>query len=171
MSTEMEAFKKKVLDAQRAGDIAALYVMEREAHEILKDEEDMGAFYANILELALENLTTALETGKRFKLDEVQDYATIRALYEYAIEHYSAESVSDAAALFEIIEGLTQDGAFINAMKIHRLSASEGLGFDEFLERIADVEATQNAGTFYISHFSEAAQHLLNIAEVSEGTL
>ncbi|MEA3523031.1 MAG: hypothetical protein U9R50_08640, partial [Campylobacterota bacterium] len=119
--------------------------------------------------LALENLTNALEIARRFKLDEVQDFATIRALYEYAIEHYSAGSLSDGAALFEILVGLTEDEGFAKAMKIHQISATDGLNFEEFLEKIADIEATQNAGTFYISTFTKDAQHLLNIAEVSEG--
>lgn len=168
MSSKIEAFKQKVLKHQEAGDIASLYVLEQEAHDLLQ-EEDLIAFYANILELALENLTNALEVAKRFNLNEVQDFATIRALYEYAIEHYSAGSNSDAAALFEILEGLSEDEAFSKAMKIHHLCANDGLSFDEFLETIADMDATQNAGTFYISGFSDEAQRLLNIAEVSEG--
>lgn len=168
MSSKIEALKERVLKLQEEGDIANMYLLEQEAHDTLQ-EKDLIAFYANILELALENLTNALEVAKRFKLDEVQDFATIRALYEYAIEHYSAGSLSDGAALFEILEGLTEDKAFAKAMKIHQLSANDGLSFEEFLERIADIEATQKAGTFYISTFSDEARHLLNIAEVSEG--
>ena len=168
MSSKIEAFKEKVLQAQQEGDIASLYILEQEAHETL-EEGDIAGFYANILELALENLTNALESARRFKLDEVQDFATIRALYEYAIEHYSAGSVSDGAALFEILEGLTEDEAFSQAMKIHQLGANEGLNFEDFLEKIADIEATQEVGTFYISCFSDDAKHLLNIAQVSEG--
>ncbi len=160
--------KEKILKAQEEGDIASLYVLEQEVHDTL-NEEDITGFYANILELALENLTNALESARRFNLDEVQDFATIRALYEYAIEHYSAESISDGAALFEILEGLSEDEGFSKAMKVHRLSANEGLNFEDFLEKIADIEATQEAGTFYISCFSDEAERLLNIALVSEG--
>ncbi|MEA3522359.1 MAG: hypothetical protein U9R50_05245, partial [Campylobacterota bacterium] len=106
MSTKIIEFKEKVLKSQQEGDIASLYVLEQEAHDVL-GQSDIAGFYANILELALENLTNALEIARRFKLDEVQDFATIRALYEYAIEHYSAGSLSDGAALFEILVGLT----------------------------------------------------------------
>jgi len=169
MSSKIDIFKEKVLKAQHEGDIASLYILEQEAHDTL-EEKDIAGFYANILELALENLTNALEVARRFKLDEVQDFATIRALYEYAIEHYSAGSLSDGAALFEILTGLTEDKSFSKAMKIHQFSAQDGLNFEEFLEKIADIDATQNAGTFYISCFTEEAQHLINIAEVSEGT-
>jgi len=54
-------------------------------------------------------------------------------------------------------------------MKIHHLCANDGLNFEEFLENIADIDGTQNAGTFYISIFSEEAKQLINITEVSEG--
>ncbi len=153
----MEELKNKVLKAQEAGDIAALYVLENEAHETF-DEQTLMAYYANILELALENLTNALEVARQFDMTEVQDFATVRALYEYAIEHYSAGKSEDAAALFEILSGLTTDQAFTAAMKIHHKSAEMKVSLDDFINTIGDIEATQSAGTFYISAFKETAE-------------
>jgi hypothetical protein len=169
MSSKIEAFKDKVIKLQQQGDIASLYVLEQEAHETLQDS-DLTAFYANILELALENLTNALEVAKRFNLNEVQDFATIRALYEYAIEHYSAKSLSDASALFEILVGLSEDDKFSKSMKVHQFCANESIDFDEFLQDYADIEATQNAGTFYISAFSDKGEKILKSLQVSEAT-
>jgi hypothetical protein len=160
----MKALKEKVLKAQEKGDIAALYVLEQEAHETF-DEETLIAYYANILELALENLTNALENARKMDISDVQDFATLRALYEYAIEHYSAGQAEDAAALFEILSGLCDDPAFSGAMKMHQDAASSGLGLDDFIEKIADVDATQKAGTFYISTFTEKARDLLDKAK------
>ncbi len=168
MSDKVKIFKERVLKLQQKSDIAGLYVLELEAHDTL-NKEDLNGYYANILELALENLTDALEIARRFKLDEVQDFATIRALYEYAIEHYSAGSTDDGAALFEILVGLSEDENFSQAMKIHQLSAQSGLDFDDFLNKIADIPATQIAGTFYISSFSDEAKNILDIAQASEG--
>jgi hypothetical protein len=152
----MEELKKKILKAQEAGDIAALYVLESEAHEAF-DEQTLSAYYANILDLALENLTNALESARQFDINNVQDFATVRALYEYAVEHYSAGKLNDAAALFEILSGLTNDEAFASAMKVHMHSAQKGVSLDDFINKTADVDATQKAGTFYISAFKEGA--------------
>ena len=160
MSDKIEALKQKILKAQEEGDIASLYVMEQEAHELL-DEETLHGFYANILDLALERLTEMLEAKKQFDMGQVQDFATLRALYEYAVEHYSAEKNSDAAALFEILSGLSRDERFSNAMKIHQAAASSELDFHQFLEKIADLETTQQNSTFYISAFAKEAQNLL----------
>ena len=160
MSKEIEAFKEKILKAQQEADIASLYVMEQEAHELL-DEEMLHGFYANILDLALERLTEILEAHEQFDVTKVQDFATLRALYEYAIEHYSAQKSDDAAALFEILSGLSNDTQFSDAMKIHQAAASSALTFDQFLENIADLEVTQHNKTFYISAFAKEAHNLL----------
>jgi hypothetical protein len=101
-------------------------------------------------------------------MSDVQDFATLRALYEYAIEHYSAGQFNDAAALFEVLSGLSNDTKFSNAMKLHWGAATQKLPFDDFLEKIANIEATQKAGTFYISEFSKEAQELLDNLQKQE---
>ncbi len=167
MAKSVEDLKAEVLKAQQTSDIAALYVLEKEAHEVF-DEETLHGFYANILDLALEKLTDTLESHRKMDMNEVQDFATTRALYEYAIEHYSAGEAKDAAALFEVLTGITNDEAFTSALKFHWIAAAENLDFESFLEKIADIEATQNAGTFYISKFTKEAQKLLDTAKKEE---
>lgn len=152
MKNNVEELKQKVLKAQQDGDIASLYVLEKEAYEVF-DEETLHGFYANILDLALEKLTDTLESHKVMDMTNVQDFATVRALYEYGIEHYSAGKVKDASALFEVLSGLTNDKKFSDALKVHQMATSKGVTLDDFLEQIADIQATQDAGTFYISHF------------------
>jgi hypothetical protein len=159
--SKVENLKAEILKAQQNGDIASLYVLEQQAHDTL-DEEIIHGFYANILDLALERLTDTLESHRVMDMNEVQDFATIRALYEYAIEHYSAGKLSDASALFEVLSGLSNDKKFSLALKFHWIASKENLSLDDFLSKIADIDATQNAGTFYISCFKEEAQKLLN---------
>ena len=156
-----EGLKEKVLKAQQEADIASLYVLEQEAHEVF-DEDTLQGFYANILDLALEKLTDTLESHRKLDMSEVQDFATARALYEYAMEHYSAGEPKDAAALFEVLSGLTNDTNFSTALKFHWIAAAESISLDDFMSKIADMDETQNRGTFYISAFSKEAQKLLD---------
>lgn len=155
-----EALKERVLKAQSEGDIASLYVLEQEAHDTF-DETTLSGYYANILDLALERLTETLEAARKMDMNEVQDFATVRALYEYAVEHYSAGQTNDAAALFEVLAGISDDDKFSKATALHMSAAREGMSMDDFINKIADIEATQTAGTFYISAFQESAQALL----------
>lgn len=149
-----EALKEKIYQAQSEGDIAGLYVLEAQVHEAF-DEDTLMAFYANILDLALERMTNALENMERLDMNEVQDFATLRALYEYAIEHYSAGSVHDASALFEVLGGISNDEAFSVAMSTHRAACDAKIPFDDFIDEYVDMNATQNGGKFYISFFKK----------------
>ena len=160
-SKKVDALKAKILAGVDAGDIAALYVLESQAQELF-DEETLIMYYSNILELALENLTNGLEVMKRFDITDVQDFSTLRALYEYAMEHYAQHQLSDAAALFEILSGLSNDERFSSAMKVHMQASNAKMDLDDFLEQVADLEATQQFGSFYISSFNESAQKMLN---------
>ncbi|QOY51174.1 hypothetical protein [Candidatus Sulfurimonas baltica] len=163
--SKIEKLKAEVLKAQQSADIASLYILEQRAHETF-DEDTLNGFYANILDLALEKLTDTLEAHRVMDMNEVQDFATIRALYEYAIEHYSAGAVADASALFEVLSGLTGDTKFSNALKFHWVASKENLSLDDFLANIADIDATQAAGTFYISCFTKEAQKLLDKSQI-----
>ena len=163
-----EDLKAKILQAQSDGDIAALYILENDAHELF-DEEMLHGYYANILDIALENLTNTLEGMRKMDINEVQDFATLRALYEYAIEHYSAGDIADAAALFEVLSGLTKDEKFTHALKLHTIAAQQKIDLDDFIDTIADVDATQKAGTFYISEFTNEAQNLLEQSQSTRG--
>jgi hypothetical protein len=166
-SKEVEELKEKILEAQKNSDIATLYVLERDANEYL-EEEMLHGYYQNILDLALERLTETLEAHRRMDMQEIQDFATVRALYEYAVENYSAGSAKDAAALFEVLSGLTNDSQFSDALKMHWVAADEGISLDDFITNIADVNATQAAGTFYISAFTKEAQKLLDESQTTE---
>jgi hypothetical protein len=165
MVNSVEDLKTEVLKAQENSDIASLYVMEQKAFDTF-DEDTLHAFYANILDLALERLTEALEAPRVMDIGEVQDFATLRALYEYAMEHYHSENIADASALFEVLSGLSNDEKFSQAMKLHWIASKENINLDDFMSKIADIDTTQNAGTFYISVFSKEAQKLLDNAQI-----
>lgn len=163
----VEDLKDKVLEAQKNSDIASLYVLEQQAHDTF-DEETLQGFYANILDLALEKLTDTLEAHRVMDMTEVQDFATLRALYEYAMEYYHSGNISDASALFEVLSGLTKDEKFSSALKFHWIASRENINLDDFMTKIADMDATQNAGTFYISVFTKEAQKMLNKPQQGE---
>ena len=163
----VEDLKNKVLEAQKNSDIASLYVLEQQAHDTF-DEETLQGFYANILDLALEKLTDTLEAHRVMNMTEVQDFATLRALYEYAMEYYHSGNISDASALFEVLSGLTKDEQFSSALKFHWIASKENINLDDFMTKIADMDATQNAGTFYISVFTKEAQKMLNKSQQGE---
>jgi len=158
--SKVEELKAKILEAQKNSDIASMYVLQEEALDIF-DEDTVSAFYANILDLALENLTNTLESCSSLEMNKTQDFATLRALYEYAMEHYHAGAIKDASALFEVLAGITKDDKFSTALSYHNVASDDNISLDDFMDNYADMEKTQKNKTFYISSFTKKAQKLL----------
>lgn len=84
-----DTLKKKILEAQREGDIAALYVLEAQAQETFAEQE-LIAYYANILDLALRTSPAPWNRPAGWTSRKCRTLRALRALYEYAMEHYSA---------------------------------------------------------------------------------
>jgi hypothetical protein len=93
----------------------------------------------------------------------VQDFATVRALYEYAMEHYHSKAFSDASALFEVLAGITDDESFSLSLEYHLGAAKNEIDLDTFLTQYADIDKTEQNSTFYISFFQQKAQELLKL--------
>jgi len=147
------------------GDIKTLYELVETHHTELNDELEQG-LYGNILELALELLTNALETTAKLSLENEQEYYTLRALYEYAVSHYSSKRFSDAKALFEVLEGMAEEDEFKHAMKIHAEAASMEIDIDSFIDEYCEVN--DKLDDFYIKAFKKKAQELLEEPQVKK---
>ncbi len=165
MSELLVQIRERSIEAVHHGDIKALYEIVETHHEELNEELEQG-LYGNILELSLELLTNVLETKAKLSLEDEQEYYTLRALYEYAISHYSAKRFEDAKALFEVLEGTAKEDAFIGAMKIHAIAASAHIDIDSFIDDYCEVN--DRLDDFYIKAFKNEAQKLLEQARATK---
>jgi len=159
MSEFLVQVREKSIEAVHNGDIKALYDLVETHNEELNDDIEQG-LYGNILELALELLTNALESKAKLSLTDEQQRYTLRALYEYAISHYSSKHFSDAKALFEVLEGTAKEKDFIASMKIHAAAAQQEIDIDDFIDDFCIVN--DKLDDFYIKEFQKEAQNLLS---------
>ena len=167
MSELLALIRERSIEAVHHGDIKALYEIVEAHHEELNEELEQG-LYGNILELSLELLTNALETKAKLSLNNEQEYYTLRALYEYAISHYSSKRFEDAKALFEVLEGTAKEEEFINAMRIHAQAAAAHIDVDDFIDDYCEVN--DKLDDFYIKAFKNKAQKLLEQAKAAKQT-
>jgi len=158
MSEFLVQVREKSIEAVHTGDIKALYELVETHNEELNDEIEQG-LYGNILELALELLTNALESKDTLSLEDEQQRYTLRALYEYAISHYSSGHHQDAKKLFEVLEGTAKEEGFIKSMKIHAAAAGKEIDIDTFIDDFCIVN--EKLDDFYIKEFKKEAQDLL----------
>jgi hypothetical protein len=70
--------------------------------------------------------------------------------------------------MFEVLSGLSNDKEFSKALTFHAIASKENISLDNFISNIADIDATQNSGTFYISCFSKEANKILNKTQNKE---
>ena len=158
MSELLVQIRERSIEAVHHGDIKALYDLVETHHNDLNDEMEQG-LYGNILELSLELLTNVLETKDKLSLNTEKEYYTLRALYEYAISHYSAKRFEDAKALFEVLEGTANEDEFIQSMNIHAKAASMHIDIDSFIDDYCEIN--EKLDDFYIKVFKDKAQELL----------
>jgi len=163
MSELLVQVREKSIEAVHNGDIKALYELVETYHKELNDEIEQG-LYGNILELALELLTNALETKSKLSLTDEQEKHTLRALYEYSVSHYSSKRFDDARALFEVLEGTAKEKNFIESMKIHAKAASLEIDIDTFIDDYCIVN--EKMDDFYIKEFKKSAHALLKKGKV-----
>lgn len=160
MSELLVQIREKSIEAIHYGDIKALYAL-LEAHHSEITEEMEQALYANILELALELLTNALESKAKLSLQNEAGRYTLRALYEYAISHYSSQRFEEAKALFEVLEGTSEEEIFIDSMRIHAAAAQQHIDIDTFIDEYCEID--ERLDDFYITAFKNKAQELLTM--------
>jgi len=166
MSELLVQVRERSIEAVHNGDIKALYDLVETHHGKLTDEMEQG-LYGNILELALELLTNALETKDKLSLKDEQQKYTLRALYEYAVSHYSSKRFADSKALFEVLEGTAKEKNFIESMKIHAAATGAEIEIDDFLDDYCVVN--EKMDDFYIKEFNDKVQELLDKTKDSKG--
>jgi len=127
------------------------------------DESRVNNIYQNILEIALELFANKLESKETLNLDDEEELYTLRALYEYAINHYSNSDFKGASELFLMLSILTNNATIVFSMQLHAISSAEHIKFEDFVERFIDLEALQNdEGAIFMDRFKDGVQEYVD---------
>jgi len=126
-------------------------------------DELINKLYENILELALDKLSHKLQNRETCSLDNDEEHITLRAIYEYAIEHYSTDRLSEASELFLMLSILTENRTFTGAMQIHLVATLKGINFDKFLDDFVDMDMMDNSDeSYFLLYFKDSANKFLH---------
>ena len=171
-SVFLQTLKEKETKAINTQDLIQLYevldnylVLERK-----EDNKTINKIYTVILDKAIENLTQKLETNDFFSFEDEEEHLTLRAIYEYAIEHYSSNAFSDARELFLMLSVMTQNNAFKGAMQIHAIGTIKKMPFDNFLNEFVDIDkinkidktGDETKNSYFILYFYDNANQFLH---------
>jgi hypothetical protein len=160
----LDSLQKRETEALEEQNILKLYDV-LDTYLLLEkgSDEQINRLYENILELALDKLSYKLQSRETCSLDNDEEHITLRAIYEYAIEHYSSGKLHEASELFLMLSILTENRTFIGAMQIHLVATLKNISFDDFLDEFVDIDMMDEQNeSFFMLYFRDSANRFLH---------
>ena len=136
-------------------------------------EDDINEIFTFIVNAAFDRLAENLTTSKSFDMQDAEDMATARAIYEHGIQRYSENDKKGAKEIFLVLNYTIAHADLKDAMMIHAAAVMAGHSFEEFIENLVDVSGVNENDplAFFIQTFVQPTDILLNMfaKQVKEG--
>lgn len=128
-------------------------------------EDEINEIFTFIVNSAFDRLAQVLTEGKTFDMNEMEDLATARAIYEHAIQRYSENDKKGAREMFLVLHHTIDHAELKDAMMIHACVVMSGKSFEEFIEQVVDVEDVDphDPLAFFIQTFTQPTDILLTM--------
>ena len=136
-------------------------------------EDEINEIFTFIVNAAFDRLAENLTSSKSFDMQDAEDIATARAIYEHAIQRYSENDKKGAKEIFLVLNYTVAHDDLKDAMMVHAAAVMAGHSFDEFIENLVDVSSVDENDplAFFIQTFTQPTDILLNMfaKQVKEG--
>lgn len=128
-------------------------------------EDEINEIFTFIVNTAFDKLAENLSIQKAFNMNDTEDLATARAIYEHGIQRYSENDKKGAKEIFLILYHTVNHQALKDAMMVHVCAVMAGHSFDDFIENFVDVDAVdvQDPLAFFIQTFTQPTDVLLTM--------
>ena len=128
-------------------------------------EDEINDIFTFIVNAAFDSLAEKLTAGKGFDMNEYEELATARAIYENGIQRYSENDVKGSKEIFLILHHTMQTPELKDAMMIHACAVMAGHSFEDFIENLVDVTGVDESDptAFFIQTFAQPTDILLNM--------
>ena len=129
------------------------------------EEDDINEVFTFIVNSAFDKLSDYLTEPRKFDMAEPEDWATVRAIYEHAIQRYSENDKKGAKEIFLVLHHMVVVDELKDAMMIHACAVMAGHSFEEFVENLADVDGVdpEDPMAFFITTFTQPNDILLTM--------
>jgi hypothetical protein len=126
-------------------------------------EEKINEIFTFIVNTAFDVLAEKLTSGGQFDMDEYEELATARAIYENGIQRYSENEKKAAKEIFLILHHTMKDEKLSQSMLVHAAVAMNGISFDDFIENIVDVTGVDESDptAFFIQTYTKPMDELI----------
>ncbi|HQR73978.1 MAG TPA: hypothetical protein PLH07_04100 [Sulfurovum sp.] len=126
-------------------------------------EEEINEIFTFIVNTAFDRLAEKLTTSVLFDMNDDEDRATARAIYEHGIQRYSENDKKGAKEIFLVLYYTMEHKGLKDAMMVHAVAVMAGHDFEDFIENLVDVEEVDahDPLAFFIQTFTEPTEVLL----------
>ena len=136
-------------------------------------EDEINEIFTFIVNNAFDRLAQKLTDSQSFNMQDSEDIATARAIYEHGIQRYSENDKKGAKEIFLVLNYTIEYDELKDAMMVHAAAVMAGHTFEDFIENLVDVEGVNENDplAFFIQTFTQPTDILLNMfaKQVKEG--
>jgi len=175
-SIDIEALKK---DEQFLADVKMLEEEVKNSDSVAKayrlldvklalneDEEGINELFQKIVNGAFTNIAIAIENGKKLDISNAEDFATMRGIYEYAMQAYSENLTKQAQELFLALHHTTDDFELKDAFMVHAAAVGKGYSFEDFINKLTKMDENRDFSdpkALFITDFVQPVDILLEM--------
>ena len=105
-----------------------------------EDENKINELFQKIVDGSFNMVASKLEKGEKLDLNNPNEWAGARGIYEFAIQKFSENDLKSAIELFLALHHLIEDFEVKDAMMIHAAAIDSGYSFDDFFNKLAKID-------------------------------
>jgi len=103
------------------------------------DEDEINEIFTYIVNTAFDKLSQYLVEHRSFDMNDEEEKAIARAIYEHAIQRYSENDTKAAKEMFLVLHHTMDHPGLKDAMMVHAAAVMSGMNFDDFIDNLVDV--------------------------------
>jgi len=128
-------------------------------------EDEINDIFTFIVNQAFDVLAENLTQHKNFNINDPEELATARAIYEHGIQRYSENDIKGAKEIFLVLHHTLDNSDLKESMMIHACAVMAGHSFEDFIEKLADTSDIDESSpiAFFIQDFVQPRDILLQM--------
>ena len=130
-------------------------------------EDEINEIFTFIVNTAFDRLAEKLSTSTTFAMENEEERAAARAIYEHGMQRYSENDKKGAKEIFLILSHSVDKHSLKDAMLLHAAVVISGKSFDTFIDTIVDVSKMDENDplAFFVQTFTKTTAQMFNTYE------
>ena len=127
-------------------------------------EDEINEIFTFIVNAAFDLLAEKLSTTTMFNMEDPEEIAAARAIYEHGIQRYSENDLKGAKEIFLILSHSIGKNSLKDAMLLHAAVVIAKVNFDDFIEKYVDVSKVEESDplAFFIQTFTKSIPEMFS---------